>query len=167
MTITTAEAAEPTVGRRPVAVTAPRDGAWSDQQLIAGFEAATLDAAAFGHPEHVRLTWLYLGRLPLLEALPRVADGLRRFARINGAEERYHQTITWAFVFLTHERMRDAPPGETWDAFGARNPDLLRSSILKRYYRPETLGSLPARRAFVMPDRLAEAESATACAALS
>jgi hypothetical protein len=44
----------------------------------------------------------------------------------------------------------------TWESFAAANADLLtwQPSVLDRYYRPETLASDLARRAFVWPDRL-------------
>jgi hypothetical protein len=44
--------------------------------------------------------------------------------------------------------------GETFEAFAARNPDLLawNPSVLDRYYDRETLGSDRARRVFLMPD---------------
>jgi hypothetical protein len=49
--------------------------------------------------------------------------------------------------------MADAPEGESFEAFAARNPDLFawKPSILDRYYDPETLRSDRARRVFVMP----------------
>lgn len=49
--------------------------------------------------------------------------------------------------------MADASGEETFEAFAARNPDLLawKPSILDRYYDPEILRSERARRVFVMP----------------
>jgi hypothetical protein len=127
----------------------------TDAGFIRSFEDGTLPNTAFHHRDHVRLGWLYLRRHPPLEALTRFADGLRRFAAANGHPGLYHETITWAYLLLIHERM--ARGGEpTWEEFAARNPDLLgwKPSILDRYYAPETLGSELARRVFVMPDRI-------------
>jgi hypothetical protein len=126
----------------------------TDADFIRSFEDCTLPNSAFHHRDHVRLGWLYLRRHPPLEALARFADGLKRFATANGHPGLYHETITWAYLLLIHERM--ARGGEpTWEEFAARNPDLLvwKPSILERYYAPETLGSELARRIFVMPDR--------------
>jgi hypothetical protein len=61
-----------------------------------------------------------------------------------------------AFLLLVAERM--AEPAETYEAFAARNPDLLEwnPSALDRYYRKETLASDRARAFFLLPDKLAE-----------
>jgi hypothetical protein len=127
----------------------------TDTGFIRSFEDCTLSADAFHHRDHVRLAWLYLRRLPVLDALTRFSEGLRRFATANGHPGLYHETITWAYLFLIHQRMAGAETDETWEEFAARNPDLLtwKPSVLNAYYREETLGSELARRVFVMPDR--------------
>jgi hypothetical protein len=126
----------------------------TDADFVHSFEDCTLPNAAFHHRDHVRLAWLYLRRYPALEALTRFAEGLKRFAAANGRAGLYHETITWAFLFLIHERMARTE-AETWEGFAALNADLLtwNPSVLDRYYEKETLGSELARRVFVMPDR--------------
>ena len=121
----------------------------TDAQLIAAFESATLDE--FHHRDHVRAAWCYLRESPLLVALERFTTALKRFAAAHGKPELYHETITWAYVFLIHERMR---AGEDWEAFAARNRDLFswKPSVLDRYYSAETLWSDRARNRFVWPD---------------
>lgn len=124
-----------------------------DRQLIAAFEAGTLPAEGFHHRDHVRVAWLYLREQPLLSAIAAFGAALKRFAQRNGAEHRYHETITWAYVCLIHERMERDGRDRPWDDFSAANPDLFDPSdpILNRYYTKETLGSDLARRIFVMP----------------
>ena len=122
----------------------------SDRAFVEAFEACTLPAELFDHREHVRLAWLYLREQPLLEALPRFIASLRRYAGSIGASGKYHETITYAFMFLIHERVRRGA-AETFDAFASANADLF-GPILQRYYRPETLASELARASFVMPD---------------
>ena len=125
----------------------------TDDEFVCGFEGCTLPNSEFHHRDHVRLAWIYLHRYPALTALARFTEGLQRFAAFNGHPGLYHETITWAYLFLIHERMADAPEEETFEAFAARNPDLFawKPSILDRYYDPETLQSERARRVFVMP----------------
>jgi hypothetical protein len=128
--------------------------ALTDADFVRSFEDCTLPNSAFHHRDHVRLAWIYLRRHPALAALTRFAEGLKRFATANGHPGLYHETITWAYLLLIHERM--ARGNETsWEEFAAGNPDLLtwKPSVLDRYYSPETLGSELARRIFVMPDR--------------
>ena len=125
----------------------------TDDDFVRSFEDCTLPNTAFHHRDHVRLTWILLRRQPPLEALARFTAGLKRFAAFNGHPGLYHETITWAFLFLIHERMSDAVESGTWEAFAARNPDLLtwKPSALDHYYDPETLQSERARRLFLLP----------------
>ena len=127
----------------------------TDDEFVRGFESCTLPNSAFHHRDHVRLAWGYLRRHPALEALARFTEGLQRFAAFNGHPGLYHETITWAYLFLVHERMAQGPETEEWCDFETRNPDLFiwRPSILATYYSHETLASKLARRVFLMPDR--------------
>ncbi len=97
----------------------------SDRDLIDGFEQCTLEA--FGHPEHVRVTWLYLQEMPVEACLSRLREGVQRFAAAKGADGLYHETITWAFILIIHDRIRrvEDRTRESWRSFMARNPDLL------------------------------------------
>jgi hypothetical protein len=127
----------------------------NDRELVAAVEGCTLGGADFHHADHVRLGWIYLNELPLLEGLKRFTTTLERFAAHHGAADKYHATITWAYLILIHERMHRAQDGD-WESFRAANADLFawRPSILERYYTRERLGSEEARRTFVLPDRL-------------
>jgi hypothetical protein len=133
-----------------------------DREFVRSFEACTLTAERFHHSDHVRLAWLLLRDGPLPQALARFSEGLKRFAASLGKAELYHETITFAYLLLIHERQREDPEGATFEAFAARNPDLLAwpSPALQRYYRPQTLTSDRARRTFVLPDRLLPREAA-------
>ena len=124
----------------------------SDAELIARFERAEVDE--FHHHDHVRVAFAYLRTMPLLDALRAFTAALRRFAAAQGKPQLYHETITWAFLFIIHERMAQAP-GADWEAFIAQNDDLLRwkPSVLERYYPGEVLQSELARRVFVLPVR--------------
>jgi len=126
-----------------------------DEEFIKQFEACTLQTECFHHRDHVKLVWLYLQRYPVLETLVRFSEGLKRFAIAHGKHDLYHETITWAYVFLIHERLKRAGGKQSWEAFVAANPDLFdwQNNVLKTYYREETLLSELARRVFVFPDR--------------
>jgi hypothetical protein len=126
----------------------------TDAEFLAAFEWCTLPRSEWTHAAHVRLAWLYLGRLPFAQALARVRDGIRCYNAAHGSDG-YHETITVAFVVLIHARLAGAGPGEDFAGFRARNPDLLdrRPPILEHYYDPATLASAAARQRFVVPDR--------------
>ena len=127
-------------------------------ELIEQFEGGATVTDAFHHADHVRLAFEYLVRYSVLEALRKFSAALLRFATAQGKADRYHETITWAYLFLIRERMlRDAPP-HTWEKFADANADLLTCAkgsfgFLDRYYRQETLASVAARAAFVLPDK--------------
>jgi len=129
----------------------------SDEEFISNFEACTLPAEGFHHQEHVRVVWLYLLRYSVLETLARFSEALKRFAAANGKATLYHATISWAYVFLIHERMARETRAQSWPEFMATNSDLFdwKNNILKSYYEELTLKSDLARETFVLPDRLA------------
>lgn len=127
----------------------------SDSALVEGFLDTSLPADAFHHAQHVRCAWLFVQRYGMPAALEAFPAALRRFADAKGATRLYHETITWAFLLLIHERQQRLPAAD-WPDFAAANADLLtwKPSVLDRLYTSETLASDVARRAFVMPDRV-------------
>lgn len=132
-----------------------------DDDFIAAFENGTLPKEAFHHADHVRMAFLYVSRLPILEALRAFSEALRRYALVNGKPNLYHETITWAFLFLIRERVQAQSSQQnsrlpSWGDFAKKNADLLNqksSIILKGYYTDETFASEMARRIFVLPNR--------------
>jgi hypothetical protein len=142
----------------------------TDQEFIQRFENCTLPAEGFHHREHVKAVWLYLRRYPLIETLTRFSESLKRFANANGKPNLYHETITWAYALLINERIERNGRDETWPEFSERNADLFdwKNTILKSYYREETLRSELARKTFVLPDNFCPTPgSADASSALS
>jgi hypothetical protein len=127
----------------------------SGDTLIEQFEAGRTAADTFHHADHVRLAFEYLCRYPVLEALRRFSDALQRFAAAQGKAQRYHETITWAYMFLVRERIVKGGGRQTWDEFSRCNRDLLawKGGVLASLYRQETLDSDLARQTFVLPDR--------------
>lgn len=107
----------------------------------------------FDHAAHVKFAWETLRVQALPEAMITVRDTIRAVAERVGKPEKYHETMTLAFVCLVNERLVDGGAGD-WDGFRAANPDLFEwgeGSVLDRYYDRETLSSPLARRTFVLP----------------
>ena len=126
----------------------------TDDELIAAFEVGT-PPEPFHHVDHVKLAWTYLRRHPVIDVLTRLPKGLRALATARGKPDRYHETITWAYIFLLRERMAQMGPTHDWADFVKCHPDLLdwNKSILRAYYGDATLRSDLARDLFVLPDR--------------
>jgi hypothetical protein len=127
-----------------------------DKELIEQFERGATAPESFHHADHVRLAFEYLRRYPALEALGKFSAALQRFAAAQGKAQRYHETITWAYLLLIRERMARAGGAQTWGEFAKRNADLLlwKGGVLSTLYRQETLDSDLARQTFVLPDRV-------------
>jgi hypothetical protein len=130
----------------------------SDEELIAKFEDGSLPLAEFHHEQHLRVAFLYLCKYPLLEVLARFPANLKRYAATHGKNGLYHETITWAYLFIVNERVARAGGAQTWEQFRSANVDLFdrERPVLRRYYRDETLASACARERFVMPDHCPE-----------
>jgi hypothetical protein len=127
----------------------------TNQEFIRRFESDTLPGDSFHHGDHVRLAFAYLSECPVLQALERFAEALKRYAGARGKSGLYHETITYAYFFLIRERMARAGTMD-WDAFARCNPELLewKNGILGGYYRDATLQSDLARSVFLMPDKI-------------
>src|SRR5215470_7482172 len=65
-----------------------------DDAFLQAFETGTLPNAAFHHRDHLRLTWLYLRRDGPELGAEHIVDGIRHFATIHGAANRFHVTLT-------------------------------------------------------------------------
>lgn len=108
-------------------------------------------SGAFGHREHVHLTWLAVRRVGMPAAIALVSDGIQRTARYAGAPQKYHVTVSRAWVELVahHTAGHGAPD---FPAFAERNPLLLDKRLLTRFYRSATLAGAQARTGWVEPD---------------
>jgi hypothetical protein len=124
----------------------------TDDDVVRAFEACALPAELFKHRDHLLVAWTYLRALSFADAGARFAANLRRFARAHGAEAKYHETITWAYLALMSERLH-ASPSASFEELLAANPDLLdhEHGALAALYDAETLASPVARAAFVLP----------------
>jgi hypothetical protein len=127
-----------------------------DDALYEAFTAATLGPAEFRHREHVRVAFVCLRRTnDLAAAATEFRQSLRRLTVALGAEHRYHETLTWAYLILIQQRMAAAsPPFATSLDLLAAHPDLLdhKTGALAQHYDVATITASPlARRSFVLP----------------
>ncbi|MFE0653380.1 hypothetical protein ACFVZH_32905 [Streptomyces sp. NPDC059534] len=109
------------------------------------------NAERFGHREHVHLTWLAVRRCGVPAAVGLVSDGIQRTARYAGAPQKYHATVSRAWVELVGHHAAAFGEGG-FDAFFDRNPALLDKRLLTRFYRPSTLAGPQAKNGWVEPD---------------
>ncbi|MER7462137.1 hypothetical protein [Streptomyces sp. NPDC097981] len=122
------------------------------------FEALMAEVMAtaerFGHREHVHLTWLAVRRCGVPAAVGLVSDGIQRTARYAGAPQKYHATVSRAWVELVGHHVAEAGEagGSDFAAFAGHHPALLDKRLLTRFYRPATLAGAEAKNGWVEPD---------------
>ncbi|MFB7669064.1 hypothetical protein ACFC1R_34995 [Kitasatospora sp. NPDC056138] len=122
---------------------------------LPAFEALMAEVMAtaerFGHREHVHLTWLAVRRCGVPAAVGLVSDGIQRTARYAGAPQKYHVTVSRAWVELVGHRVTGHGEGD-FGTFADRHPELLDKRLLTRFYRPATLAGPQAKNGWVEPD---------------
>ena len=126
----------------------------SEEELFRAFESLTLDPAHFTHRRHLAFGWRYLQRYGFPEGAARFVERLKAYVEHVGAADKYHETITWAYLALLNEELSlRSPPGESFDTMIQRRPDLLdhRNGAIARCYRKSQLDSPDARRVFLLP----------------
>jgi hypothetical protein len=105
----------------------------------------------FGHREHLELAWRYLRGGDLPRARRQMSAAIRHVARSHGEPDRYHHTITLAWLHLVAVDARRSR-ASTFDEFIAANPELLTRDLLDHHFSGAALAG--ARRAWVEPDLL-------------
>jgi hypothetical protein len=105
----------------------------------------------FGHRQHVQLTWLAVRHCGMPDAVELICQGIQRTTRYAGAPQKYHVTVSRAWVELVaHHVAHDGT--HDFEVFAARNAPLLDKRLLTRFYRSTTLARPGTRTGWVEPD---------------
>jgi hypothetical protein len=120
----------------------------TDAEFLRAFEDTTLEP--FHHRDHLHVTFLYLRQFGEAETRHRLGPAILRYAAARNASQKYHETITVAWICLVAAASAGA---EDFEAMLAAHPRLLDKNLLDRYYSPELLQSTAAREHWVEPDR--------------
>jgi hypothetical protein len=102
---------------------------------------------AFGHRQHLHMTWSYLRR----GEGDRVLPFLRHVAESHGEREKLNVTMTRFWVDATAHAMRETDAA-TFDGLLERMPHLLDKELPYRHWTRDRLFSPRARREWVEPD---------------
>jgi len=119
-----------------------------DSAFLQAVESCELPEDRFHHRDHIRLAWICADRFGP-DAAARISRAIRRYAAHLGKPDRYHETITMAWLHLVRHASR---PGESFEQMAARCPELLAKTHLANFYSPQLLDSPQAKIAFVEPD---------------
>jgi hypothetical protein len=123
----------------------------ADLLLRDRFESRTLENAAFRHREHVRLTWIYLTTEPPAAVEARLCRALLALATSHGVAQRFHHTLTVAWIRII-ESARRLNPDAPFHALVDACPWLLDKDAPLAYYTRDVLYSDEAREGWVEPN---------------
>jgi hypothetical protein len=123
----------------------------TDEEFIRALENCRLPERDFGHAAHVRAGYLYLRRTDFAGALARIGRAIRNYAAHLGNPDRYHETITVAYLALIQQHIYERGNGGGWTAFARDNAELLQPGLLRQFYPAAQLESDLARKVFLLP----------------
>ena len=126
----------------------------SDDEFLAALESCSLIERDFGHAAHARAAYLYLRSGDFAAALAKTRSAIRAYAASLGNADRYHETITAAYLRLIAQFLAGCPREMPFDS---RVEALLGSALaqpdfLLRFYSREVLMTARARKRWVEPD---------------
>jgi hypothetical protein len=134
----------------------PRDlghGA-QDPELATILPGITGPGRQFRHRQHINLAFYAVRRYGMPDAVGAICGWIRQIATYERAPQKYHYTVSRAWVELVAHHVAADPDCAEFDVFANRNPALLDKRLLSRHYRSSTLAAGPARRSWVEPDLL-------------
>jgi len=125
-----------------------------DAELAAILPEITGPGGAFRHRQHIHLAFLAVRRYGMPEATTRMCDWIQRIAAYERAPQKYHYTVSRAWVEIVAYHVGTDPDCSDFGTFADRHPTLLDKRLLARHYRSSTLAAAPARIGWVEPDLL-------------
>jgi hypothetical protein len=122
-----------------------------DEEFLAALEDCSLSERQFGHAAHVRAAYLYSRSGDVAAALAKTRRAIQAFATSLGKADRYHETITVAYLALIRQALFESGDGGGWTGFAQANARLLEQNVLLQFYTQSQLNSELARRVFLLP----------------
>ena len=107
---------------------------------------------AFRHREHIHLAYLAVQRYGPDKAADAVAGWIHQLAAYHSAPQKFHATVTRAWVEIVAHHMAAIPPAADFTAFADRYPALLDKRLLTRHYSSRVLASPTAKTGWAEPD---------------
>ncbi len=125
-----------------------------DQQFKNQVESCGFPVPDFDHRAHVRLAYIYLVEGDTDMAVERMRNSLTSLLKHAGVDpsQKYHETLTEAWILAVHHFMNNTDSSESADDFIEKNTVMLDSKIMMTHYSVEVLFSEQARQSFVEPN---------------
>ncbi len=127
----------------------------ADRDFRKQLESCEFPLSDFSHRAHLRLAYVYLVENGTEKSVGLMQAAIHRLLAYNSLEpaQKYHETITRAWIFAMHHFMSSTVAANSADELIDRNPQMLDSRIMLSHYSPEVLFSDQARQSFLPPDR--------------
>lgn len=125
-----------------------------DLEFRTQVESCEFPVSKFDHRAHLRLAYVYLVANEEVTAITLMRDtlaGLLKHAGIDPSQK-YHETLTEAWILAVHYFMSNTDSLESADEFIEKNKVMLDSKIMMTHYSAEVLFSEEARRSFIEPN---------------
>lgn len=122
----------------------------TDEEFVERFERGELES--FRHVDHIRLACAYLNVCSEAESLRRLEAGLLAFATKKGVPEKFHRTLTRAWLELVIRARRRHVAARSGEALLGVCPALADARLISRFYSQAALESGTARSGWVDPD---------------
>jgi hypothetical protein len=126
----------------------------ADAELAALLPQVTGPDGEFRHRQHIHLAFLAVRRYGMPEAITRICDWIQYIAAYERAPQKYHHTVSRAWVEIVAHHIEADPGCADFGTFAARHPALLDKRLLSRHYRSSALAAPVARAEWVEPDLL-------------
>ena len=123
-----------------------------DPELAALLPVIVGPAGQFRHRQHIHLAFAAVRRYGMPAAAGKVCGWLWQITAYEQAPQKYHHTVSRAWVEVVAHHAAAAPDCTDFGAFAGRYPALLDKRLLSRHYRSSTLASAAARQGWVDPD---------------
>ena len=114
-------------------------------ELTALLPEITGPSGQFRHRQHIHLAFLAVRRYSMPEATTRICDWIQHIAAYERAPQKYHHTVSRAWVEIVAHHANADPDCADFGIFADRHPALLDKRLLARHYRSSTLAAAPAR----------------------
>jgi hypothetical protein len=107
---------------------------------------------AFRHREHIHLAYMAVQRYGPGRATAVVAGWLKHLAAYHRAPQKFHATVTRAWVEIVAHHMAAGPGAPDFASFADRYPPLMDKRLLTRHYSSRALASPAAKTGWLEPD---------------
>ena len=128
---------------------------YSDENFQKKFESAELPTEQFTHRAHLRLTYLYINKYGVEEAIVKISDQLLNYVRKHNAESKFNATLTIAAVKTVNHFLKKSV-ARSFEDFIMEFPQLEKNfkGLINQHYTIDVFNSEFAKKEFIEPDLL-------------